>query len=67
MSLDAIAALLGHKTLVMTMVYARIADKIVASEYLTDTKKVEARPTTSRAKSRRPTKALKCASSTPRN
>jgi integrase len=30
MSLDAIAALLGHKTLVVTMIYARIADKTVA-------------------------------------
>ena len=34
MSLEAIAALLGHKTLAMTMVYARIADKTVADEYL---------------------------------
>jgi len=42
MSLDAIAALLGHKTLAMTMVYARIADKTVAEEYLAVTEKVEA-------------------------
>ena len=42
MSLDAIAALLGHKTLAMTMVYARIADKTVAEEYFTVTEKVEA-------------------------
>jgi site-specific recombinase XerD len=30
MSIDAIATLLGHKTLAMTMIYARIADKTVA-------------------------------------
>jgi site-specific recombinase XerD len=42
MSLDAIAALLGHKTLAMTMVYARIADKTVADEYFKVTEKVEA-------------------------
>jgi integrase/recombinase XerD len=41
MSLDAIAALLGHKTLAMTMVYARIADKTVAEEYFAVTEKVE--------------------------
>ncbi len=37
-----IAALLGHKTLAMTMIYARIADKTVAEEYLNVTEKVEA-------------------------
>jgi integrase/recombinase XerD len=42
MSLDAIAALLGHKTLAMTMIYARIADKTVAEEYFSVTDKVEA-------------------------
>lgn len=42
MSIDAIAALLGHKTLAMTMIYARIADKTVAEEYFTVTEKVEA-------------------------
>ena len=42
MSLDAIAALLGHKTLAMTMIYARIADKTVADEYFAVTDKVEA-------------------------
>ena len=41
-SLEAIAALLGHKTLAMTMVYARIADKTVADEYFSVTEKVEA-------------------------
>jgi site-specific recombinase XerD len=42
MSIEAIAALLGHKTLAMTMVYARIADKTVADEYFSVTEKVEA-------------------------
>jgi integrase/recombinase XerD len=42
MSLDAIAALLGHKTLAMTMIYARIADATVAEEYFAVTEKVEA-------------------------
>ena len=42
MGLEAIAALLGHKTLAMTMVYARIADKTVADEYFAVTDKVEA-------------------------
>jgi len=42
MSIDAIAALLGHKTLAMTMIYARIADKTVAEEYFNVTDKVEA-------------------------
>jgi len=42
MSIDAIAALLGHKTLAMTMIYARIADKTVAKEYFTVTEKVQA-------------------------
>jgi len=42
MSLEAIAALLGHRTMTMTMVYARIADRTVANEYFTVTEKVEA-------------------------
>ncbi|WP_366927637.1 tyrosine-type recombinase/integrase [Aeromicrobium sp.] len=42
MSIDAIAALLGHNTLAMTMIYARIADKTVAEEYFNVTEKVEA-------------------------
>src|SRR5260370_13109608 len=41
MSIDAIAALLGHKSLAMTMVYARIADKTVAEEYFSVSTKVE--------------------------
>jgi hypothetical protein len=42
MSLEAIAALLGHRDLSMTMVYARIADRTVADEYFAVTEKVEA-------------------------
>ena len=42
MSLEAIAALLGHHDLSMTMVYARIADRTVADEYFAVTEKVEA-------------------------
>jgi integrase len=33
MRLEAIAALLGHRTMHMTMTYARIADRVVATEY----------------------------------
>jgi len=33
MSLEAIAALLGHRSMRMTMVYARIANRTVADEY----------------------------------
>jgi integrase len=42
MSLEAIAALLGHRSLHMTLVYARIADRTVADEYFTVSEKVEA-------------------------
>ncbi len=42
MSLEAIAALLGHKTMTMTLVYARIADRTVAEQYFAVTEKVEA-------------------------
>jgi integrase len=42
MSLEAIAALLGHRSMRMTMVYARIADRTVADEYFTVAEKVEA-------------------------
>lgn len=42
MSIEAIAALLGHKSLRMTMVYARIADRTVADEYFAVSEKVEA-------------------------
>jgi site-specific recombinase XerD len=42
MSLEAIAALLGHRSLAMTLVYARIADRTVADEYFAVSEKVEA-------------------------
>jgi integrase len=42
MSLEAIAALLGHRSMRMTMVYARIADRTVAEEYFAVSEKVEA-------------------------
>jgi site-specific recombinase XerD len=42
MSLEALAALLGHRDLSMTLVYARIADRTVADQYFTVTDKVEA-------------------------
>jgi integrase len=42
MSLEAIAALLGHKSMRMTMVYAKIADRTVAEEYFAVSEKVEA-------------------------
>ena len=42
MSLEALAALLGHKTLSMTLVYARIANRTVANEYFAVSEKVEA-------------------------
>jgi site-specific recombinase XerD len=42
MRLEAIAALLGHRSLRMTVVYARIANRTVADEYQAVTAKVEA-------------------------
>jgi hypothetical protein len=42
MSLEAIAALLGHRSMRMSMVYARIADRTVADEYHAVSEKVEA-------------------------
>ena len=42
MSLEAIAALLGHRSFHMTLVYARIADRTVADEYFAVSEKVEA-------------------------
>ena len=42
MSLETIAALLGHRSLHMTLVYAKIADRTVADEYFTVSEKVEA-------------------------
>ena len=42
MSLEALAAMLGHRSLDMTMTYARIADRTVADEYFSVSAKVEA-------------------------
>ena len=42
MCLEAIAALLGHRSLQMTLVYARIADRTVAEEYFSVSEQVEA-------------------------
>lgn len=42
MTLEAIAAMLGHKTLRMTLVYARIADRTVADAYDRVTNEVDA-------------------------
>ena len=42
MSLEAIAAMLGHKTLRMTLVYARVADQTVAEAYDAVTDQVDA-------------------------
>lgn len=41
MPLEAVAALLGHKKLDMTLVYARIADRTIANEYDTVSAKVD--------------------------
>jgi integrase len=42
MSLEAIAALLGHRSMDMTLTYARISDRTVADEYFKVTEAVEA-------------------------
>ena len=42
MSLEAIAKLLGHRSMDMTLVYARISDRTVADEYFKVTEAVEA-------------------------
>ena len=42
MSLEAIAAMLGQKSMDMTLVYAKIANRTVAEEYFTVAEKVDA-------------------------
>ena len=42
MSLEAIAAMLGHRSMRMTLLYARIADRTVADEYFAAADKVDA-------------------------
>ena len=46
MSLEAIAALLGHRSPRMTLVYARISDENVAEQYFNATQAVEAEAAT---------------------
>ena len=46
MSLEAIAALLGHRSPRMTLIYARISDENVAEQYFNATQAVEADATT---------------------
>ncbi len=46
MSLEAVAAMLGHKSMRMTLVYARIADRTVADEYFAAAEKVDQQYTT---------------------
>jgi len=41
MSLESLAALLGHRSLRMTLVYAKIGDRTLQSEYLRATQKLE--------------------------
>jgi hypothetical protein len=42
MRFEAIAALLGHRSLEMTLVYARIADRVVADEYASVCEQIDA-------------------------
>jgi integrase/recombinase XerD len=42
MRLEAIAALLGHRSLEMTLIYARIADRVVADEYAAVSEQIDA-------------------------
>jgi len=42
MRLEAIAALLGHRSLEMTLVYARIADRVVADEIASACEQIDA-------------------------
>jgi site-specific recombinase XerD len=42
MRLEAIAALLGHRSLEMTLTYARIADRVVADEYAAVSSQIDA-------------------------
>src|SRR5215813_14995544 len=42
MRLEAIAALLGHRSMEMTLIYARIANRVVADEYAAVSAKIDA-------------------------
>jgi len=54
MRLEAIAALLGHRSMDMTLIYARIADRVVADEYASVAAQIDALYATAGA----PTNAL---------
>ncbi|WP_239656539.1 tyrosine-type recombinase/integrase [Mycobacterium riyadhense] len=66
MTLEALAALLGHRSMRMTLVYARIADRTVADEYFSVSEKVEALYNQPHTHCPPTPKALKCASSVSR-
>ena len=66
MSLEAIAALLGHKSMRMTMVYAKISDRTVADEYFKVSAQVEALYDQPEATSGRRGGERRCASSAQR-
>ena len=55
MRLEAIAALLGHRSLEMTLVYAKITDRVVADEYASVCEQIDA-PLRHRQHARRPTR-----------
>ncbi len=42
MRLEAIAVLLGHRSMEMTLTYARIADRVVADEYEAVSEQIDA-------------------------
>ena len=54
MRLEAIAALLGHRSLEMTLVYARIADRVVADEYASVCAQIDALYNTAATPARSP-------------
>ena len=54
MSLEAIAALLGHRSPSMTLIYARISDENVAEQYFNATQAVEAEATAASRRRQRP-------------
>ncbi len=62
MSLEAIAALLGHKSMRMTIVYAKIANRTVADEYFKSQRRSR-RSTTPPGNSRRRPRVPRCANS----
>ena len=65
MSLEAIAALLGHRSMRMTLTYARISDRTVADEYFRVTEAVEAVLPTGRRRCPPTSKDRTCGASPP--